>query len=350
MSARSNIQRIVTLALAFILVAGVMGWFQLFASPAAAQEPGEPQLVILVVPVGEDVATAEVTPPPVFNVGDIFKVAIVAQGVESPGIFGGQFELTFDTNYLQAVAGSLEPGADLQVSPVQGIDNTTGLITFAGSRQGDVDNLTGDVVLATVSFEAVAATEPPEGQTTTLHLQNVKLGAKGGIEVPIAGTADLSVIIRPDGTGDGEGDIVGNAIVEGRAADNQAGHTITATDAATTTLTTTTAITGSFLFDNAPAGTYSVTASRSGFLSATCEGVVHTADALTTLADVVLLAGDIDDSGEIDITDATAIGAVFGSTGPEVADLNDDGVVDILDLILMAANFGQTSAGNPWVC
>jgi hypothetical protein len=94
-----------------------------------------------------------------------------------------------------------------------------------------------------------------------------------------------------------------------------------------------------------------MTADNPGFLAATCTGVNHTMNALTTLADVTLLAGDIDSSGEIDITDAVAIGAVFGNTTPgEIADLNIDGVVDILDLILMAANFGQTSAGNPWSC
>ena len=107
---------------------------------------------------------------------------------------------------------------------------------------------------------------------------------------------------------------------------------------------------GDFLFDNAPADTYAVTANSDGFLAATCEGVEHTVDALTTLVEAVLLAGDIDDSSAIDITDAVAIGAVFGSTEPQVADLNVDGEVDILDLILMAANFGQTSAENPWGC
>lgn len=351
MSQKNRTQRVLFLLLTFILLVGAVGWLQVSATPAAAQEPGDPNLVILVVPLTDAVGTAEVTPPPVFEVGDVFTVAIVAQGVTDPGIFGGQFDLNFDTTYLQAVGGSLNPGADLPVSPVQIIDNGAGLVQFAGSRQGDVDNLVGEVILATLSFEAVGATEPPEGQTTTISLQNVKLGAKGGIDVPIAGTADLSVIIREGGPiGPGEGDIIGNATVEGRAADNQADHLITATDGMTVTLNTTTALTGSFIFEDAPAGTYSVTADEVGFLAATCEGVAHAADALTSLADVMLLAGDIDDSGEIDITDATAIGAVFGSTDPQVADLNDDGVVDILDLILMAANFGQTSAGNPWVC
>ena len=148
-----------------------------------------------------------------------------------------------------------------------------------------------------------------------------------------------------------DGDIIGNATVEGRAADNQAGHTITAAGDLGGELSDDTDENGDFFIDNAPADTYTLTADSPGFLAATCEGVVHTTDALTTLADTTLLAGDIDGNGEIDIVDASSIGVVFGSTDPaEVANLNADAEVDILDLILMAANFGQTSAGNPWVC
>jgi hypothetical protein len=138
--------------------------------------------------------------------------------------------------------------------------------------------------------------------------------------------------------------------VEGRAADNQAGHNVTAAGDVGGVLAAITDSTGNFLINNAAADTYTVTAERAGFLTATCDGAVHLADALTTLQPVTLLAGDIDGSGEIDITDAVAIGAVFGSSAGEVADLDDSGSVDVLDLILMAANFGQTSVGNPWVC
>jgi hypothetical protein len=247
---------------------------------------------------------------------------------------------------------SLVPGTDLEpvVNPVNEIDNELGLVRYAASRQGNVENLLGNVVLATLSFEAVGATEPPEGQTTTIHLESAKLGAKGGIEVPVVGLVDLEVIIREDGNIPGKGDIDGKVTVEARAEDNQAGHTVTAMGDLGGELMVTTDDNGQFFFNNAPADTYTVTANSDGFLAATCGGVEHSTDALTTLAEVMLLAGDIDDSGEIDITDAVAIGAVFGSTAPQVADLNVDGEVDVLDLILMAANFGQTSAGNPWVC
>jgi hypothetical protein len=344
--------RILTLALVVAALGGVI-WTQSSVSPALAQGPDdEPSLSILIVPEGDSFSIASVGTPPVFTVGDIFKVSIVALGVADPGIFGGQFEITYDTVHLAAVDGSLLPGTAMEpvVVAVSNIDAAAGLVQYAASRQGNlVDNLAGNVVLATLRFEAVGPTEPPEGQTTVIHLQNVKLGAKGGIEVPVSGLVDLEVIIRPDNV-PGIGDINGNVKVEARAADNQAGHEVTAAGDLGGVLTAATDTNGDFLINNAPADTYTVTANSPGFLAATCTGVVHTTDALTTLNDVTLLAGDINDSGIIDITDAVAIGAVLGSTDPEVADLNLDGVVDILDLILMAANFGQDSAGNPWVC
>ncbi|MBN1218209.1 MAG: hypothetical protein JXM69_04715 [Anaerolineae bacterium] len=303
---------------------------------------------------GDDVGTAAIGTTPVFYVGDTFKVSIVAENVEEPGIFGGQFELAFETDYLQGVDDSMVPGAAMQpvVVAVNEIDNAVGKVAYAGSRQGDLENVAGNVVLATLTFEAVGATEPPEGQTTTIHLVNAKLGAKGGIEVPVSGLVDLEIIIREDGGGgNGEGDIAGNVAVEGRAADNQAGHTVTAVGDLGGELSALTSADGHFVIEDAPADTYTMTANSPGFLAAACAGVVHTTDALTSLDDVMLLAGDIDDSGEIDIVDAAAIGLVFGSTEPgEIADLNVDGEVDILDLILMSANFGQTSEANPWLC
>jgi hypothetical protein len=343
--------RILTFIFALFVVFGKMSGVQ---SPVLAQPPQgeEPTLTLQVIPDGDNLSIAAISPIPVFEVGDRFKVSIVALGVDEPGIFGSQFEISYETDFLQAVAGSLVSGSTLTpvVNAVNQIDQENGLVKFAASRQGNLDNLTGNIVLATLTFEAVGATEPPEGQTTTLDLQNVKLGAKGGIAVPVSGIVDLSVIIREGEVPiPGPGDIVGVVKVQGRGPDNQAGHQITATGNVGGVLNDTTEADGSFWLDNAAADTYTLVASRTGFLAATCEEVSHTTDVLTELAEVTLLAGDIDEDNVIDITDAVAIGVALGSTDA-VANLNADGQVDILDLILLAANFGQTSAANPWTC
>jgi hypothetical protein len=351
-STSTKLYRVLIFTLVLVAL-GSLVWLQVGVEPAAAEDPPVEELILSVVVSPED-GTASISgigATPVFEVGETFQVSIVATGVVTPGLFGGQFELTYDTNHLAVLEDSLASGMAMEPVVVarSNVDNTAGLLQYAASRQGDIENLMGDVVLATMQFEAVGPTEPPEGQTTVIHLQDVKLGAKGGIEVPVSGLVDLEVIIV-DGTIPGRGDMTGNVKVEGRADDNQAGHLVTAAISATTTLTGTTEANGDFWIDNAPAGTYVVTADEAGFLAASCADVVHAGDSLTTLNNAVLLAGDINDDQVIDITDAVAIGAVFGNTTGEVADLNLDGVVDVLDLILMAVNYGQTSADNPWVC
>jgi hypothetical protein len=147
-----------------------------------------------------------------------------------------------------------------------------------------------------------------------------------------------------------EVDITGQVVAEGRAGDNQAGHQVTMANDQGTVLSVETASDGRFSLVDAPAGDYILAASSPGFLAARCEGVSQVG-ALLQLDQVYLLAGDLDNSGEIDIIDAVALGAAFGqSVSGVLADLNLDGEVDILDFVLMAANFGQNSTAHPWPC
>ena len=350
---KSSYYRVLMLCIGLAITMGSLIWLQASVSPASAQAP-EDSVVKLYVEVTENgLAPLAVDPPPVFFVGDMFTISIVALGVPDPGIFGSQFEVAYETAYLQAVAGSLVPGDTLEplIVALNQIDNASGLASWAASRQGDQPDVPGDVVLASLTMEAVGATEPPEGATTTINLQNVKLGRKGGFEVDVAGLVPLDVIIReriPDG------DIVGNVKVEGRADDNQAGHNVEFEGGDPSE---TTDALGDFLFADADFGIYDVTADSPGFLPATCTDMDHNADP-TVLANLTLLAGNIVDNPDpvtepepvIDVADAVAIGAVFGSTDPQIADLNADGVVDVLDLILMSANFGQKPSANPWNC
>ena len=277
------------------------------------------------------------------TVGDTFSVTVVAIGVTEPGIFGGQFDLSFETTYLQGVAGSLVSSGDLDpvLVAVSSLDNTAGSVRYAASRQGNVDNVTGDVAIATLSFEAISAVT-----NTTIHLSNVKLGAKGGIEVPIGGTVDLHLTIVDDQEPPVGHNVTGQVTLQGRAAGNYAGTTVSANDGETATDVDTNAD-GNYSFVELTTNTYSFTADAPGYLAAVCEG--KTVDADLALATVELLAGDVVDDDVIDITDATAIGVDFGNTGAGLAaDLNADEVVDVLDLILMSANYGVTA--DPWTC
>lgn len=323
---RFNLFQIISgLTILLWLLAGATGANAQTVSLALIDEIQEPPFII------------QITGPAQVNNGDTFLVEIIASDIPEPGMFGYQLELDWDDTIFSLVDGSLALSPDFPV--VARLDVGDGLIQVAASREGDVDDLTGPLTLLSAEFQAQVVTEP---DSASFNLMGVKVGRKGGNNVPVAQIIGLNVMVLGQQTGS----IAGNVKVQGRADDNQAGHAV---DNFAGLLTMTDSF-GDFVFESVEFGLYTLTASHPGFLAATCTDLSHQSE-LTVLASVTLLAGDIDDSGEIDVADAVAIGAVFGSTTPgETANLNDDPEVDVLDLILMAANFGQTSAGNPWIC
>lgn len=93
----------------------------------------------------------------------------------------------------------------------------------------------------------------------------------------------------------------------------------------------------------APAGTYTVVATASGFLNA--QGPVTLAAGETsTKAAVSLPAGDIDGNSVIDQYDAMTVGMSYNTAVPDAADLNGDGVINLLDLEILAGNYRRSGA------
>ncbi len=93
----------------------------------------------------------------------------------------------------------------------------------------------------------------------------------------------------------------------------------------------------------APAGTYTVTASADGFLGAQGSSTL-TSGATSTMPNVSLLAGDIDNNGVIDQFDAMTVGMSYNTATPAAADLNNDGTINVLDLELLASNYRKAGA------
>lgn len=102
---------------------------------------------------------------------------------------------------------------------------------------------------------------------------------------------------------------------------------------------------GAFTFTDVPVGEYIVVASapshlKIGFtVSVTADGQTIQLNAAT------LPAGDTDDNGMVDVSDASLIGANFGIAAPPApagADLNLDATVNIRDLVLVGGNYGKT--------
>ncbi|MCC6297860.1 MAG: hypothetical protein IT314_01085 [Anaerolineales bacterium] len=91
----------------------------------------------------------------------------------------------------------------------------------------------------------------------------------------------------------------------------------------------------------APAGSYTVLAIASGFLSAQGSAAL-TPGGTTNKPNVTLLAGDIDGNNVIDQFDALTIGINYNSASPAAADLNNDSVINVLDLERLAQNYRDT--------
>ena len=92
---------------------------------------------------------------------------------------------------------------------------------------------------------------------------------------------------------------------------------------------------------SAAAGTYTIRATASGYLTAQ-GSVTLTSGASTSKPSITLLAGDIDGNAVIDQFDAMTIGMSYNTSSPAAADLNNDNVINVLDLELLAANYRQT--------
>jgi len=57
---------------------------------------------------------------------------------------------------------------------------------------------------------------------------------------------------------------------------------------------------------------------------------------------------DVNDDGEVDISDLVLVGSNFGKEGENITgDVNGDDVVDILDLVLVGSHFGESYAAAP---
>jgi hypothetical protein len=94
---------------------------------------------------------------------------------------------------------------------------------------------------------------------------------------------------------------------------------------------------GNFSF-TAPAGTYTVIAGAQGFLNAQGSATL-TGGATTTMPQISLSAGDINNNGVVDQFDALTIGMSYNTTTPAAADLNCDSNINVLDLELLAGNY-----------
>ena len=211
-------------------------------------------------------------------------------------------------------------------------DNSAGTVAYAVSLLSPSPAATGSGVVARIRFKALAA------GTSSITISHLAIVASDNCCL-IPTTTDGSVTVIGAATG---GTVTGRVLIQGRS--NYGGATVSVAG-----LQTTTGTNGSFTISNVPAGTYTVNAVIANYLRADKSGVVVTNGGTATLADVTLLAGDIDGNCTINIFDLVPLGAAYSSTPPSDArvDFNQDNVINIFDLVLLAGNYNKTCPG-PW--
>jgi hypothetical protein len=108
--------------------------------------------------------------------------------------------------------------------------------------------------------------------------------------------------------------------------------------------------TGQYQVDGIPVGTWSVVASRQGYLSALRPSVVVLAGHDVLLPDVPLASGDTNGDCGINLFDLVIVSLAYNPYGPVAdarADINGDGRVDLFDLVLVTINYGK-NCPQPW--
>lgn len=129
-----------------------------------------------------------VTGPAEVEVGQLFEVVVCIKDIISPGVFGAQFKLNYQPDYLEIV----DRAAHSELLVVQNsIDYKQGTLLFAASRHTNVPNFSQAVDFVTITFKAKSATT---GQTA-LVLTDLKVGAKGGVSVP-AVVENLTLVVE----------------------------------------------------------------------------------------------------------------------------------------------------------
>lgn len=269
-------------------------------------------------------ASTTTAQPESLKVGESSLISVSLDNIPEGGYTSAEFTCAYDIAKVEVsniVVTSLF-GAD-SVTALNGPANGSFIVAVAGSNG---NKATTDGVAFTFSAKALQ-----EGQTTITCVARVSKGDNVLTALP-ASAVTLTItedVVEPvDGT-------VAGQVLAGKPV------TVSLYDGTDTLVTSVSAnVDGTFSL-TAPAGTYTVVASASGFLGAEGSAVV-VAETTTTKAAVTLLAGDIDGNGVIDQFDAMTIGMSYNGADPAAADLNNDGVINVLDLELLAANYRLT--------
>jgi hypothetical protein len=251
--------------------------------------------------------------PTSLEVGGTSTAIVSLNNVPASGYTSVEFTCTYDPALVEAsniVANTDLFGADPAVA-INGPQNGSFIVAIAGSNG---NKAVADGAAFTFSVKGLAA-----GQASIECRARVSTGGNTLASIDFSGATLTITVVVVDGTLNGQ---------------------VLACKPVTVSLDAqqvTANASGNFSF-TAPAGTYTVKAGAEGFLSAQGPATL-TAGATTTMPQISLSAGDINNNGVVDQFDAMTIGMSYNTITPAAADLNCDNTINVLDLELLAGNY-----------
>ena len=264
--------------------------------------------------------STEVTPTSL-TVGESAVVTVGLNEVPASGYASAEFTCTYDPT-LVAVS-------NIVVTNLFGTDPATAIVDPQnGSLIVAIAGSNGQKATTSGPAFTFSVTSLLAGQATITCSARVSYGDDGLIDLPATSTTLTINDVVLDGTLAGQVLASKPVTVSLYYSDSSLATSVTANPDGTFSLT-------------APAGTYTVSATASGFLSAEGPAVINAGET-TTMPTISLIAGDIDGNGVIDQFDALTIGMSYNTAIPAAADLNNDGTINVLDLEILAANYRET--------
>ncbi len=266
-----------------------------------------------------DTSKLRTVAPTSIHIGDVISYAVDLQNLPSGGLTSADFACRYDETLVD-VSSTMTDSGRFGTSPVIAINPpAAGTFVYAiAGTSGQKATTAGTVFTFDVTASAAGS---------FVFECNVR-ASTGSSLFSVAFTPTTITVVDPTGNGNVTGIVTANKPI---------------TVALSGTALTATPASGVAFNISAPAGTYTITASAAGFLSAT-GSVTVTSGATTTKTTIALKGGDVDGNGTINALDVSTIGINYNRSTPAEADLNADGIINILDLQMLAANYGATTS------
>ena len=260
--------------------------------------------------------------------GSIFTAELNITGANK--LYGLQIDCQVDPTQL---AWQSSQFSDFFTTPLVGannVDTEAGVWNGAISQKNPGPALSGDGLIATLTFEALA---PGSASITCKPLAVTR----NGKELAVSMSATTIEILETLG-----GNITGSAVYQGRT--THTGIAVEATGPLNKQIETDES--GQFALDGLNEGDYTIQADAPLHLP-NCATVALAGGTTVALTPMALVGGDTDDSNAIKINDATLLGSNFGLSATSSlamnpnADINADGQVNVQDLAILGGNFGK---------